>query len=82
MGTKPLQQTIALELLASKKKLEKSCSSLYYSSLKGLVGITRVFLEIGTEANAQGGEHGNALQAASFRGFEKIVELLLNKAPR
>jgi ankyrin repeat domain-containing protein 50 len=29
--------------------------------------------------NAQGGEYGNALQAASLRGHEKIVQLLLDK---
>ena len=29
--------------------------------------------------NAQGGEYGNALQAASYRGHEKVVQILLDK---
>ncbi|CAF9940683.1 hypothetical protein IMSHALPRED_002122, partial [Imshaugia aleurites] len=29
--------------------------------------------------NAQGGEYGNALQVASFRGYEKEVQMLLDK---
>jgi ankyrin repeat protein len=33
----------------------------------------------GADVNAQGGEYGNALQAASIRGHEKVVELLLSK---
>ncbi|ERF72882.1 hypothetical protein EPUS_08495 [Endocarpon pusillum Z07020] len=31
------------------------------------------------DVNAQGGEYGNALQAASLRGHEKVVEILLAK---
>ncbi|KAF1933121.1 uncharacterized protein M421DRAFT_1668, partial [Didymella exigua CBS 183.55] len=31
------------------------------------------------DVNAQGGLHGNALQAASFRGHEQVVEALLDK---
>lgn len=31
------------------------------------------------DVNAQGGEHGNALQAASFRGHEKVVQILVYK---
>ena len=31
------------------------------------------------DVNAQGGEYGNALQAASLHGHEKVVELLLSK---
>jgi len=33
----------------------------------------------GAGVNAQGGPYGNALQAASLGGYEKIVELLLNQ---
>lgn len=29
--------------------------------------------------NMQGGEYGNALQAASYGGYEKLVQLLLDK---
>ncbi len=32
----------------------------------------------GADFNAQGGQYGNALQAASFEGHEKVVRLLLS----
>ena len=31
------------------------------------------------DVNAQGGRYGNALQAASFRGYEEVVKLLVHK---
>jgi ankyrin repeat protein len=37
----------------------------------------KLLLENGAEVNAEGGEYGNALQAASFGGNEAIVKLLL-----
>ncbi|OQD66277.1 hypothetical protein PENDEC_c056G05958 [Penicillium decumbens] len=39
----------------------------------------QLLLEKGAEVNAQGGEYGNALQAASCRGHEEIVQLLLER---
>ena len=36
-----------------------------------------MLLENGAEVNAEGGEYGNALKAASFGGNESIVKLLL-----
>lgn len=36
-----------------------------------------MLLDKGAEVNAQGGQYGNALQAASSRGHEKIVRMLL-----
>lgn len=33
----------------------------------------------GNEVNAQGGNYGNALQAASSEGHDKIVQMLLDK---
>jgi ankyrin repeat protein len=36
-------------------------------------------LDKGADIHAQGGEYGNALQAASDRGYAEIVRLLLNK---
>ena len=36
----------------------------------------QLLLDNGAEVNAQGGEYGNALQAASCGGHEKIVQLL------
>ncbi|KAJ5625207.1 hypothetical protein N7510_001516 [Penicillium lagena] len=38
-----------------------------------------LLLEKGADVNAQGGRYGNALQAASFGGYERIVRLLLEK---
>ena len=39
----------------------------------------KLVLEKGADVNAQGGLHGNALQAASLGGHEAIVKLLLEK---
>ncbi|SLM38718.1 ankyrin repeat domain containing protein [Lasallia pustulata] len=33
----------------------------------------------GADVNAQGGEYGNALQAASERGHDQVVRMLLDK---
>jgi hypothetical protein len=35
----------------------------------------------GADVHAQGGQNGNALQAASARGHEKVVRILLDKCP-
>ncbi|THU94013.1 ankyrin, partial [Dendrothele bispora CBS 962.96] len=58
-----------------------SDSALYYASLRGIgVGvIVRLLLaEAEADVNAQGGEYGNSLQAASYRGNERIVKLLVD----
>jgi hypothetical protein len=39
----------------------------------------RLLLDKGAEVNAQGGQYGNALQAASHGGHEAVVRLLLEK---
>ena len=41
--------------------------------------MVELLLSKGADVNAQGGEYGNALQAASDGGHEKVVELLLSK---
>ena len=38
----------------------------------------KLLLARGADTNAQGGPHGDALQAASFKGHEKVKQLLLN----
>ncbi|KXH56229.1 hypothetical protein CNYM01_13769 [Colletotrichum nymphaeae SA-01] len=53
--------------------------SLYYTCLGGLSKVSRSLVERGADANAQGGEYGNALQAASYRGHQEIVQLLVDK---
>ncbi|KAJ5456175.1 hypothetical protein N7530_011449 [Penicillium desertorum] len=45
------------------------------ASLNGYGTIVQLLLEKGAEINAQGGEYGNALQAVSLGGHDKIVRL-------
>ena len=52
------------------------CSSDLASS-RGNKAIVKLLLEKGVDVNAEGGEYGNALQAALFGGNEAIVKLLL-----
>ncbi|KAA8902670.1 ankyrin repeat-containing domain protein [Sphaerosporella brunnea] len=54
-------------------------SPLVYASQAGRVEIVRFLLANGAHVNAQGGEYGNALQAATSRGNEAVVQLLLEK---
>jgi ankyrin repeat protein len=39
----------------------------------------KLLLDKGADVNAEGGEYGNALQAALSEGYEQIVKLLLDK---
>ena len=50
---------------------------LYYASFSGLSIEVGALLDQGANVNAEGGEYGNALQAASFKGHNEIVEMLL-----
>jgi hypothetical protein len=52
---------------------------LDYAGLLGFSTITRRLLDQGVDVNAQGGYHGNALQAASHGGHEQVVKTLLDK---
>lgn len=38
--------------------------------------MTKMLLDKGADVNAQGGEYGNALQAASAGGHEQVVKML------
>ena len=38
-----------------------------------------MLIEQGVNVNAQGGYYGNALQAASLRGHEKVVTMLIEQ---
>ncbi|KAK5747553.1 hypothetical protein LTR17_000196 [Elasticomyces elasticus] len=53
-------------------------SPLYFACYGGLTDTVRVLLEQGADVNAHGGSCGNALNAASLQGHEKIVQLLLD----
>ncbi|KAK1492540.1 hypothetical protein CCUS01_13999 [Colletotrichum cuscutae] len=51
---------------------------LYFVALEGLLGAVKEMLAIDpTGVNILGGLHGNALGAASFRGHQDVVQLLL-----
>ncbi|KAF5268142.1 hypothetical protein FOXYS1_962, partial [Fusarium oxysporum] len=54
-------------------------SRLYYACLGGLSWAARHLTTEGADVNAQGGEYGNALQAASYQGYLEIVQLLLDE---
>jgi ankyrin repeat protein len=44
-----------------------------------LIESARQLVEKGADVNAQGGRYGSALQAASARGHDQVVQLLLEK---
>ena len=49
------------------------------ASLLKLNYVAENFLDKGANVNAQGGEYGNALQVASYRGRDQIEPILLEK---
>lgn len=61
------------------KEFYQVASPLYYAALVGLLEATKILLQNQAEVNAQGGEFGNALQAASLNGHEGIGRLLIEK---
>jgi ankyrin repeat protein len=59
---------------------------LYYAAFLGLESVLNSILQRDTTdggssnaVNAQGGSYGNALQAASYGGHEKVVQMLLDR---
>ncbi|KAF5348201.1 hypothetical protein D9758_014664 [Tetrapyrgos nigripes] len=54
-----------------------SALPFYYASMVNLPNMISSMIENGADVNAQGGEYGNALQAASYRREVDIVKLLL-----
>ncbi|KAF1999768.1 hypothetical protein P154DRAFT_523078 [Amniculicola lignicola CBS 123094] len=61
------------------KDFEDIPDPLYYVALLNLRDVVKVVLDKGADVNAQGGYFGNALQAASYRGYEATVKMLLDK---
>jgi ankyrin repeat protein len=41
--------------------------------------VVKLLLEKNADVNAQSGEYGNALGAASYRGHKQVVKMLLEK---
>ncbi|OWY52202.1 HET-like protein [Alternaria alternata] len=66
------------EKLNLKKGFDNVPMPLYYAALLGFSAVAKLLLDKGADVNAQGGEYGNALQAASARGDEQVVKTLLN----
>jgi ankyrin repeat protein len=61
-----------------RRDLKSVATPLYYTACLGLRTITRLLLDKGARVNAQGGEYGNALQAASNGGHKQVVRMLLS----
>jgi len=70
---KPLREPVL------RKGLKKILDPLYYAALLGLREVVKMLLNKGADVNAQGGYHGNPLQAASAEDHEAVVKLLLDK---
>ncbi|ORY14382.1 hypothetical protein BCR34DRAFT_231296 [Clohesyomyces aquaticus] len=58
---------------------KKIPNPLYFAALLNLRDMVKVLLDKDADVNAQGGDYGNALQAASYRGHEAVVTMLLDK---
>jgi len=54
-------------------------TELAIASLLGLIFVVEDLCAEGAEVNAQGGDFGNALQAASEGGHDQVVQILLDK---
>ncbi|OAA45089.1 Pfs, NACHT and Ankyrin domain protein [Beauveria brongniartii RCEF 3172] len=52
---------------------------LYYACLFGLLATARDLIGNGASVSMQGGQFGNALQAASYGGHRDVIQLLLDK---
>jgi ankyrin repeat protein len=60
----------------SDRRMATDRPPLYYVSLARLSRIVGPLLDRGADVNTQGGYYGSALQAASARGHDKIVQML------
>ena len=52
-------------------------TDLYYACFLGLGDVADRLLSVGADVNALGGQHGYALQAASYAGHHKIAKMLI-----
>ncbi|KAF2996229.1 hypothetical protein E8E13_003063 [Curvularia kusanoi] len=70
---------IELENFDLESRDTKGRTLLCVKAGKGSSVATRMLLDRGADANAQGGKYGNPLQAASHGGYEEVARLLLDK---
>ena len=61
------------------KQRVEIAKTLYYASIAGLTEASYALLEMGADADAQGGKYANALQTASIGSHEVIAKLLIEK---
>jgi hypothetical protein len=80
---------MAMELFSSQARFRTSLQlqpssstaepTLHFAARQGLFHSSQQLTKRGADVNAQGGHYGHALEAASYRGHEGIVQLLLEK---
>ncbi|PMD29581.1 hypothetical protein L207DRAFT_445284, partial [Hyaloscypha variabilis F] len=69
---------LAADFFRDDSKPRSACTGLYWAAGNGHTQIAKLLLEKKANVNAEGGQYGNALQAASHGGHELIVKLLLD----
>ncbi|KAK1621903.1 hypothetical protein BDP81DRAFT_387273, partial [Colletotrichum phormii] len=74
-----LRRLLASDDAALNSKATAGYTPLIWGSLEGRQNSVQMLLDKGADVNAEGGEYGNALQAASSEGHDKIVQMLLDK---
>ena len=68
-----------IELNRSRRVGSNKYTFLLIAAEEGHDQLIQLLLDQGANVNAQGGEYGNALQAASYRGHDQMVQMLLDK---
>jgi ankyrin repeat protein len=74
-----IERRISKKRIKHRKRLALQASLLYYAAFGVLQQTVGILLGKGADVNAQCGEYGNPLQAASQGGHEQVVKLLLDK---
>ncbi|RDW57747.1 Pfs, NACHT and ankyrin protein [Coleophoma crateriformis] len=67
------------EILEPTRTGREQVSTIIFAATSGKIDMVKLLIETGADVNAQGGRHGNALQAASIHDHESIVQLLIKK---
>jgi ankyrin repeat protein len=74
-----MHQFLSFYKVDTNMNLHDGTPFLHWAADKGYASIVELLLSQGADVNAQGGEYGNALQAALYRGKPAIVELLMSE---